>query len=139
MEEAKTIFTVAGIISLFTIVLVTLSLFMLPTYYILLQNWDGFIYWIPIIGFWARILYAICIPLYIALGLAKKKGGYMIAGIYSILMVWGVPLLYGAYLSMATGQLTTMLDLSRAILTIIFIDAISLSISLMMKKGLDES
>jgi uncharacterized membrane protein len=138
MKEINSMFTVAGVLSILMILLVTISLFMLPTYYILLQNWDGFIYWIPIIGFWARVLYVISIPLYVSLGLYRKKAGYVIAGLYSILMIWGVPLLYGAYLSMATGQLTTMLDLSKAILTIMFIDAISISISLMMKKGLDE-
>jgi hypothetical protein len=133
-EEAKIVLAVSGIIAilviLFSVVVVTLA----PAILIIFGMWDTFAYWYPIamlVGRFFCVFGFIVGIVYTFLG----KMVYLVSGVIDLIMaIWGIPVLQTAVMSLGYTQLSGM-DLQRTILTIILIESIMVSGSLIAKKS----
>lgn len=107
---------------------------LLPTWFVLQGDWNGYLYWVPWSIALSGYLYKLGIIVYPIIGLLKTKATYIFATAYMILLgVWGMPLLKKSLIHLVTTPLSG-LELQRVILTIIIIKTLSLSSAVALKQ-----
>ena len=122
---------VLGFFGLVAIILVGI----LPTWFVIQNNWISFVIWFDICILISRILYCIAIPLIFLTFFVKFNTAYASAFIEAIILAgWGVPVYKKSVLALAFTPLTGI-ELQRTLLTVIFIYGLTISFVLAGKSG----
>lgn len=108
---------------------------LLPTWFVLFSNWDGYLYWMPWSIAISRFIYAIAMILYPLVAITHRKVSYAYASVdYLVLAIWGMPVLKKSLILLVMTPLNG-LELQRIFVTVIAIYLLSISASITTKKS----
>ena len=118
------------VIAVFTMLVVTLA----PSVLLIFGAWDAFAFWYPIAVLIGRIALVIAIPISIYRLLITSNLSHLVSAILSLIMlVWGYPVFLDAVMRVGYSEVTGI-EFQRLLLTIIFIESLTTTNSIITKK-----